>query len=106
MCIRDSYGPDAYVLAWPSAEMGAVPVEGGVAVAFGREIENHSNPEQRRLELEASMAYRYSAVPRAESLAIHDLIDPKETRPALCDWVDQIVETIPNIIAMKTRLHR
>ena len=100
------YGPDAYVLAWPSAEMGAVPVEGGVAVAFGREIENHPNPEQRRLELEASMAYRYSAVPRAESLAIHDLIDPKETRPALCDWVDRIIETIPNIIAMKTRLHR
>ena len=100
------YGPDAYVLAWPSAEMGAVPVEGGVAVAFGREIDSHPNPEQRRLELEASMAHRYSAVPRAESLSIHDLIDPQETRPALCDWVDQIVETIPNIIAMKTRLHR
>ena len=30
------FGPDAYVLAWPSAEMGALPVEGGVAVAFGR----------------------------------------------------------------------
>ena len=87
-------------------EQRLAAVEGGVAVAFGREIENHPNPEQRTLELEASMAHRYSAVPRAESLAIHDLIDPKETRPALCDWVDQIVETIPNIIAMKTRLHR
>jgi acetyl-CoA carboxylase carboxyltransferase component len=31
------YGPDAYVLGWPSAEMGALPVEGGVAVAFHRE---------------------------------------------------------------------
>ena len=29
------YGPGAYVLVWPSAEMGAVPAEGGVAVAFG-----------------------------------------------------------------------
>ena len=100
------YGPDAYVLAWPSAEIGAIPVEGGVAVAFAREIENHANPEARRAELEKSMAHRYSAVPRAESLSIHDLIDPRETRPALCDWIERAVETIPNMIAMKTRLQR
>ena len=100
------YGPDAYVLAWPSAEMGAVPVEGGVAVAFAREIESHPNPEHRRQELEASMADRYSAVPRAESLSIHDLIDPQETRPALCDWIDIAIETIPDIIARKERLYR
>jgi len=100
------YGPDAYVLAWPSAEMGAVPVEGGVAVAFAREIENHPDPEYRRRELEASMAGRYSAIPRAESLSIHDLIDPKETRPALCDWIDIAIETIPDIIGRKGRLYR
>ena len=98
------YGPGAYVLAWPSAEMGAVPVEGGVAVAFGREIEAHPNPEARRAELEAAMAHRYSAVPRAESLAIHDLIDPRDTRPALCDWVERAEGMIPNIIAGKRRL--
>ena len=98
------YGPGAYVLAWPSAEMGAVPVEGGVAVAFGREIDAHPDPEARRAELEASMAHRYSAVPRAESLSIHDLIDPRETRPALCDWVERAEGTIPNVIAGKRRL--
>jgi acetyl-CoA carboxylase carboxyltransferase component len=100
------YGPGAYVLAWPSAEMGAVPVEGGVAVAFGREIDAHPNPEARRAELEASMAHRYSAVPRAESLSIHDLIDPRETRPALCDWVERAEAVLPNVIANKRRLPR
>ena len=98
------YGPGAYVLAWPSAEMGAVPVEGGVAVAFGREIAAHPDPEARRAELEAAMAHRYSAVPRAESLAIHDLIDPRETRPALCDWVERAEGVLPNLIARKRRL--
>ncbi len=98
------YGPGAYVLAWPSAEMGAVPVEGGVAVAFGREIAAHPDPEARRAELEAAMAHRYSAIPRAESLAIHDLIDPRETRPALCDWVERAEGMIPNLIAGKRRL--
>lgn len=97
------YGPGAYVLAWPSAEMGAVPVEGGVAVAFGREIAAHPDPEARRAELEAAMAHRYSAVPRAESLAIHDLIDPRETRPALCDWVERAEGMLPTIIAAKRR---
>ncbi len=97
------YGPDAYVLAWPSAEMGAVPVEGGVAVAFGREIDAHSDPDARRAELEAAMAHRYSAVPRAESLAIHDMIDPRDTRPALCDWVERANAMLSDVIARKPR---
>ena len=98
------YGPGAWVLAWPSAEMGAVPVEGGVAVAFGREIDAHPDPEARRAELEAAMAHRYSAVPRAESLSVHDMIDPRETRPALCDWVERAWSRLPDIVARKPRL--
>ncbi|MBH69318.1 MAG: propionyl-CoA carboxylase [Rhodospirillaceae bacterium] len=98
------YGPNAYILAWPSAEMGAVPVEGGVAVAFSREIESHPTPEAYRAELEAKMANRYSAVPRAESLSIHELIDPRETRPSLCSWISRAYSLIPTIIAKKERL--
>jgi acetyl-CoA carboxylase carboxyltransferase component len=81
------YGPDGYVLAWPSAELGALPVEGGVAVAFGREIAAAADPEARRQELEAELAARQSPFPRAESFAFHDIIDPRDTRPMLCDWL-------------------
>ena len=42
------FAPDGYVLSWPSAESGALPVEGGVAVAFKNEIENSKNPEEKR----------------------------------------------------------
>ena len=31
-------GPGAMTFAWPSAEFGALPIEGGVALAFGKEI--------------------------------------------------------------------
>lgn len=82
------YGPDGHVLAWPSAEMGALPVEGGVAVAFHREIEEADDPDARRAELESQLASRTSAFPRAEAFGFHDLIDPRDTRPALCDWLD------------------
>lgn len=84
------FGPDAHVLAWPSAEQGALPLEGGVAVAFGREIAAAEDPDARRLELEEEFAARQSPFPRAESFAVHDLIDPRETRPRLCAWVDRI----------------
>jgi len=84
------YGPDAYVLAWPSVESGALPLEGGVAVAFRREIESAPDPDAKRRELEASLRARRSPYARAESFSVHDLIDPRETRPMLCRWIDWI----------------
>jgi acetyl-CoA carboxylase carboxyltransferase component len=82
------FGPGGFVLAWPSAETGALPVEGGVAVAFRREIEAASDPAARRRELEEQLAARRSPFPRAEAFSVHDLIDPRETRPALCRWIE------------------
>ncbi|MEM0986332.1 MAG: carboxyl transferase domain-containing protein [Pseudomonadota bacterium] len=84
------YGPDAYILAWPSAESGPLPVEGGVAVAFHREIAAAEDPDAKRRELEKMLAARQSPFPRGEALAVHELIDPRETRPMLCRWVDRI----------------
>jgi methylmalonyl-CoA decarboxylase subunit alpha len=92
------FGPDAYVLAWPSAEQGALPVEGGVAVAFRREIEAAPDPEVRRRELEERLAARQSPFPRAESFNYHDLIDPRETRARLCEWVGWIQPLLPHLV--------
>jgi methylmalonyl-CoA decarboxylase subunit alpha len=92
------YGDGAYVIAWPSAEMGPVPIEGGVAVAFGREIAAAADPDARRQELENALAGRQSVVPRAESFSLHDLIDPRETRPALCDWIERVQPLLPPLL--------
>ena len=84
------YAPGAYVLAWPSVETGALPLEGGVAVAFHREIAAASDPGAKRKELEDRLRSARSPFPAAESFAVHELIDPRETRPYLCRWVDWI----------------
>ncbi|MCH2170336.1 propionyl-CoA carboxylase [Myxococcota bacterium] len=84
------FGPDAHVVAWPSAEGGALPLEGGVAVAFKREIEAAPDPEARRRELENALASRRSTYARAEAFGVNDLIDPRRTRPVLCDWIEWI----------------
>ncbi len=96
------YGPDGYVLAWPSAEMGALPVEGGVAVAYHKEIAAAADPDAKRRELEEEAAARQSAFPRAESFSVHDLIDPRDTRPMLCDWIDWIQPILPSLKGPKS----
>ena len=94
------YGPEGFVLAWPSAESGPLPVEGGVAVAFQREIAASPDPEARRRELEDELAARQSPFPRAEALGVHDLIDPRRTREELCHWVGRIQPLLPALLGM------
>mgnify|MGYP001823054902 FL=1 len=84
------FAPDNYVLSWPSVASGALPIEGGVAVAFRRALAEADDPDAMRQELEDKLAAARSPYPAAESFAVHDLIDPRETRPLLCQWVDDI----------------
>jgi acetyl-CoA carboxylase carboxyltransferase component len=84
------FGPGGMRIAWPSAEQGALPVEGGVAVAFRREIEAAPDPEARRRELEDKILSARSPFAAAESFGVHDMIDPRKTRGVLCDWVAMI----------------
>lgn len=84
------FGPAGMRIAWPSAESGALPVEGGVAVAFRREIAAAPDPEARRRELEDKLLSSRSPFAAAEAFGVHDMIDPRKTRAGLCDWVDMI----------------
>ncbi len=92
------FGSDPYLLIWPSAESGALPLEGGVAVAFQRELANHPNPAARRRELEDELRSRRSPFPRVEGFSVHAVIDPRETRPALCDWIGRIQPLLPHLL--------
>lgn len=87
------FAPDSFVLSWPSAETGALPVEGGVAVAFARQLAEAEDPEALRLEIEQKLAAAQSPFPRAEGFSVHELIDPRETRPRLCEWLDWVNPT-------------
>jgi acetyl-CoA carboxylase carboxyltransferase component len=82
------FGPEGLVLSWPSAEGGALPIEGGVAVAYRREIAAAEDPAALRAELEEQFAARRTPFPRAEGFSVNDLIDPRQTRRTLCDWME------------------
>lgn len=92
------FGPDAYVLDWPSAESGALPLEGGIAVAFGRDIAAAPDPDARRRELEEQFEASRNPFRAAESFAVHDIIDPRETRPMLCEWIEWVQPRLETLL--------
>jgi len=72
--------------AWPSAEVAVMGPEGAVNIVFRKELEQADDPDARRAELiadyRAQFANPYTA---AERGYVDDVIEPRRTRPFLCD---------------------
>lgn len=79
-----------FKIAWPSAEWGSLPVEGGVRAAHRKEIESAPDPAKREKDIEAELRRLASPFRTAEAFAVEDLIDPRETRPYLCQFIDAL----------------
>ncbi len=92
--------------AWPSGMWGSLPIEGGVYAAYKREIEAADDPEERRQELEKYYDQLQSPFRTAERFGIHDIIDPRDTRPLLCDWVEQAYRILPEQLGTIRRMMR
>jgi len=87
MGTTDKNGIDLKI-AWPSAEWGSLPIEGGVAAAYRREIEAAPDPVMRQKEIEEEL-HRYSSpFLTAEAFAVEDVIDPRDTRRYLCRFLE------------------
>ncbi len=74
--------------AWPSANWGSMHIEGGAFAAYRREIESAPDPEAKRAEIEAMLKAIASPFRTAEATG-QDIIDPRETRPLLCQFVEE-----------------
>jgi acetyl-CoA carboxylase carboxyltransferase component len=92
--------------AWPSASWGSIPIEGGVAAAYRRELAEHPDPETRLAELENYFARFTSPFRTAERFGINDVIDPRETRSLLCEWVEDAYEQLPEMVGPRRRTMR
>lgn len=71
--------------AWPSAESGSLPAAGGVMAAYRRQIEASPDPEATRIQLEDRLN-AMASVMRRPQLA-DEIIDPRDTRPVLVEFV-------------------
>ena len=72
---------------WPAGEWGGIPIEGGVAAAYRREIENAPDPDAHREMIENRLLKFRSPFRAAYKGDVVDLIDPRETRQLACRFV-------------------
>jgi acetyl-CoA carboxylase carboxyltransferase component len=99
-----STDPLALRLAWPSAEWGSLPIEGGVTVAYRHEIERAPDPARRREELEETLRAIASPFRTAEAFGVEDIIDPRETRPVLCRFIEAAQAALRGELGPKYRM--
>ncbi|WP_245409837.1 acyl-CoA carboxylase subunit beta [Pararhizobium haloflavum] len=104
------HGPDGRSLnhrfAWPSARWGSIPIEGGVAAAYKKDIAADADPDTRRMELESYYHELSSPFRTAEKFGIVDVIRPAETRAILCDWIEDAYALTTTQLGPKRRTMR
>ncbi|HEV2302778.1 MAG TPA: carboxyl transferase domain-containing protein [Stellaceae bacterium] len=86
--VNQPHGRYSLRYAWLSARWGSLPLEGGIEAAYRAEIEAAADPAQKRLEIEARLNRLRSPFRTAETFAVEEIIDPRDTRRLLCDFAD------------------
>jgi acetyl-CoA carboxylase carboxyltransferase component len=72
--------------AWPSGDWGSLPIEGGIEVAYRKELEAAADYEGELAGIRERLNRARSPFRSAEHFEIEEIIDPRETRPRLCEW--------------------
>jgi acetyl-CoA carboxylase carboxyltransferase component len=81
--------------AWPSTHGGSMHIEGGTAIAYKREIESAEDPDAKLAEIEARLQAISSPFRNAHAFGVEDIIDPRETRPLLVDFLEDAWRLLP-----------
>lgn len=90
-------------VAWPSGDWGSLPIEGGLEAAYKRDLANAPDPEGLRRQIEEELNRVRSPFRTAEAFGVEDIIDPRDTRPLLCDWVELASEVEAQQLGPKLR---
>ena len=75
-----------YRAAWPSADWGSLPLDGGIEVAYQSDLAASDDPEALLASIRQKLDAVRSPFRTAEAFLIEDIIDPAETRPFLQKW--------------------
>lgn len=80
--------------AWPSAQWGSLPVEGGLEVAYKSELEAADDPQAKLIEIEQRVRSLTSPFRSAEAFVVENVIDPVRTRALMEDFIDVSIPLI------------
>ena len=74
--------------AWPSGNWGSLPLEGGVEAAYRAELAAADDPDEKLTEISDRLEQLRSPFRSAEAFIIDEIIDPRDTRPLLCEFAN------------------
>jgi acetyl-CoA carboxylase carboxyltransferase component len=74
--------------AWPSGRWGSLPLEGGIEAAYRADLDAAPDPKQALAEIEERLNKLRSPFRSAETFWIEEIIDPRDTRPLLCEFAE------------------
>ena len=74
--------------AWPSGRWGSLPLEGGIEAAYRADIDAAPDPKEKMKEIEERLTKLRSPFRSAEAFWIEEIVDPRETRPLLCEFAN------------------
>ena len=77
-----------YRFAWPSGDWGSLPLEGGIEAAYKSDLEKSDKPEELLRNIEERLNHVRSPFRTAEKFSVENIIDPRDTRKELCDWIE------------------
>ena len=87
-------------VAWPAADVGGIPPEGGIEAAYKRQLAEAEDPAALRAELMARIESARGPVGPLSRFQMEEMIDPRDTRALVCEWV----ETAYRVISQPARL--
>ena len=73
--------------AWPSGYWGSLPLEGGIEAAYRAEIDAAPDAAAKLTEIETRLNLLRSPFRTAETFWVEEIIDPRDTRKLLCEFV-------------------
>ena len=73
--------------AWPSGHWGSLPLEGGIEAAYRADIDAAPDPKAKLTEIEDRLNKLRSPFRSAETFWVEEIIDPRDTRKLLCEFV-------------------
>jgi acetyl-CoA carboxylase carboxyltransferase component len=74
--------------AWPSGRWGSLPLEGGIEAAYRADLDAAADPKTKMAEIQDRLQKLRSPFRSAETFWIEEIVDPRETRPLLCDFAN------------------
>jgi len=80
--------PSDVRVAWPSADWGSLPPEGGIQAGFKRVLANHPEPQQVIQQVLDKYNATRSPLRTAAQFGVEEIIDPRATRAHAMRWMD------------------